>query len=215
MFTGLIQAVGTVLERQVTERAALLKIRTELARDLQLGDSVAVNGVCLTAARLGSDWFSADVMPETWRSSNLPFLKPGAAVNLEPALALGDRLGGHLVSGHVEGNGRIIRTERQNNAVLIRIGFPEELAPWIAHKGSIAVNGISLTVQALSGTELMVSLIPHTYRETNFPGLKAGDPVNLETDMLAKYVLRGDSAVADESPRRKEITKQFLMEHGF
>jgi riboflavin synthase len=215
MFTGLIQAVGTVLERQVTARAARLKIRTDLAEGLRLGDSVAVNGVCLTAARLGGGWFSADVMPETWRSSNLSFLKPGAAVNLEPALALGDRLGGHLVSGHVEGIGRILRIERQNNAVLIRIGFPKELAPWIAHKGSIAVNGISLTVQALAGTEFMVSLIPHTYRETNFPGLKAGDPVNLETDLLVKYGRQGDAAVAEEPGRGKGISVEFLAEHGF
>jgi riboflavin synthase len=210
MFTGLIQDVGTVLEKQVTATAAVLKVGTKLAARLKLGDSVAVNGVCLTAARLGAGWFGADVMPETWRSSNLTFLKPGDPVNLEPALALGDPLGGHLVSGHVEGVGRIGGVERRHNAVLIRVGVPAELGRFIVPKGSIAVNGISLTIQGVDAGEFWVSLIPHTYRETSFPRLKPGDPVNLETDMMAKYVLK-----AQEGVSKREITAEFLAEHGF
>ena len=212
MFTGLIRAVGKVQEKRITATVATLKIKTALAAELQLGDSVAVNGVCLTAAALGPDWFRADVMPETWRSSNLSLLKPGAGVNLEPALGLQDHLGGHLVSGHVEGIGRICRVEPQCNAILIQIKYPHELAEYIVHKGSIAVNGVSLTIQAIDAGELMVSLIPHTYRETNFPELGPGDGVNLETDLMAKYVLKPEPPAA---PAQSKLTKAFLAENGF
>ena len=209
MFTGLIKDVGTVLEKRMTTTAATLKIASKISDTLQLGDSMAVNGVCLTASRLEAGWFRADVMPETWRSTNLAELKPGGRVNLEPALAMGAPLGGHLVSGHVEGIGRIRRIERQNNAILVGIGFPKELADFIVHKGSVAVNGISLTIQAVTGLEFLISLIPHTFAETNFPFLKVGDPVNLETDLMAKYVLKtGKSADS-------RITEEFLAEHGF
>ncbi len=212
MFTGLIKTVGTIREKRITATVATLTIKTALAGELQLGDSVAVNGVCLTAAALGPDWFRADVMPETWRSSNLSLLRPGVGVNLEPALGLQDRLGGHLVSGHVEGIGRISRIEPQRNAILIRIKYPHDLAEYIVLKGSIAVNGVSLTIQAVAAGELLVSLIPHTYRATNFPELRPGDGVNLETDLIAKYVVKAEPP---PGPSPSKLTKEFLTENGF
>jgi riboflavin synthase len=209
LFTGLIRDIGKVLERRNTQSSALLKIETGLIQELNLGDSIAVNGVCLTASQLGNTWFSADVMPETWKATNLSGLKPGDRVNLEPALAAGDRFGGHLVSGHVDGVGRIRSIGKEANAVIFAIAVPQELAKFIAHKGSVAVNGVSLTVQKVNGQVMMISLIPHTVQETNLQFLKAGDLVNIEVDMVARQLAK---LVGNPT---EGITEEFLEKHGF
>jgi riboflavin synthase len=206
LFTGLIKAVGTILEKKPNQ----LKIETSLIAELKLGDSIAVNGVCLTASDLGSTWFRVDIMPETLKSTNLCQLKPGDLVNLEPALALGDRLGGHIVSGHVDAVGHINTMSRQDNAIILKITVPRPLIRYIAPKGSVAVNGVSLTIQATSGAEFTISLIPHTIRGTTFTTIQPGDPVNIEVDLLARYV-----ANLLEQGNGGEITKGFLAEHGF
>lgn len=210
MFTGLIKGMGTVLEKQAGSNSAMIKIKTTLAPELKLGDSIAVNGVCLTAAALGLDWFRADMMPETLKGSNLGYLQLGAQVNLEPALTLSDRLGGHLVSGHVDGIGQVTDLRNEGNVLLIKISVPSELGKFIALKGSVAVNGVSLTVQGLSGSEFMVSLIPHTMQETNLTDLKLNTRVNIEVDLLARYV-----ANALEQQTKPGLTVDFLSEHGF
>jgi riboflavin synthase len=218
MFTGLIRGIGVILEKRDHGTMAILKISAGLA-ELSVGDSIAVNGVCLTVAdmepaRMGASWFQADVMPETWRSSNLASLKPNAKVNLEPALRIGDRLGGHFVTGHVDGVGIVQTIEPCQNAVLYRISFPPILRRYIALKGSIAVNGVSLTVQEVEacerGAQMMVSIIPHTLNETNLQWLRPGDPVNLEVDTLARYVLNGL-----EQEKYSVITPEFLAKNGF
>lgn len=210
MFTGLIVSLGTVLEKRSDTLSATLKIKTELAPKLTLGESIAVNGVCLTASLLGSEWFQADVMAETWNSTNLTFLQPGDLVNLEPALAFGDRLGGHLVSGHVDCIGRVTRMVKNRNSYDLKISVPPEMGKFIAQKGSIAVNGVSLTVQHVRPPEFIVSLIPYTARETNLNHLQAGDSVNIEVDLLARYVVN-----YLEQKSENGITAGFLEEYGF
>lgn len=205
MFTGLIREVGTILEKKPGQ----LKIQTGLTGDLKLGESIAVNGVCLTASDLGSGWFRADIMPETLKSTNLGGLQPGDRVNLEPALAVGERLGGHFVTGHVDAVGQIKTITRENNALILKITVPPHLTRFIAPKGSVALNGVSLTIQSGSGQEFFVSLIPHTIRETTFPHFKPGDLVNVEVDIIARYV-------ANLLERNNgELTQDFLAEHGF
>ncbi len=209
MFTGLIRDIGKVLERKNTQSSALLKIETALIKEINLGDSIAVNGVCLTASMLGDTWFSADVMPETWKATNLSSLTPGDRVNLEPALAAGDRFGGHLVSGHVDGVGRIRSIGKEANALIFTIAVPQELTKFIAPKGSIGVNGVSLTVQGITGAIMMISLIPHTVKDTNLQHIKIGDPVNIEVDMMARQLLK---LVGNPT---EGITEEFLERHGF
>lgn len=209
MFTGIIKGIGKVIERKSAASKAGLKIETSLAKELVLGDSIAVNGVCLTASALGDNWFFADVMPETWKATNLSGLKPGDRVNLEPALSTGDRFGGHLVSGHVDGVGRVTGISKQANAVIFQITVPRELVKFIAHKGSIAINGVSLTVQEITGAVIKISLIPHTVKETNFQFLKTGDPVNIEVDMMARQLWK---LVENQSGG---ITEEFLERHGY
>jgi riboflavin synthase len=209
LFTGLIKDIGKVLELKNARSGASLKIETVLVKELNLGDSIAVNGVCLTASMLGITWFLADVMPETLKATNISSLKPGDRVNLEPALAVGERFGGHLVSGHVDGVGRIKSIAKEANAVVFDISAPQELMKYIPHKGSVAVNGVSLTVQRINGAIITVSLIPHTVKETNFKYLKIGDPINIEVDIMARQLLK---LVGEPT---EGITEKFLERHGF
>lgn len=208
MFTGLIKDIGKVIEHKNTVSGAGLKIETVLIEELCLGDSIAVNGVCLTVSKLGDNWFFVDVMPETRKATNLPGLKPGDRVNLEPALTAKDRFGGHLVSGHVDGFGRVNSIHKEANAVIFRISVPQELTKFIARKGSVAVNGISLTVQETAGTVMTISLVPHTVRETNLQYLKTGDRVNIEVDMMARQLWK---LVGNQGG----ISAEFLERHGF
>ncbi len=209
MFTGLIRGLGQIVSKKLLAKAAVLRIKTVLAPDLQLGDSVAVNGVCLTVARLGETEFQADVMPETFRGTNLASLQIGERVNLEPALAMHERLGGHLVSGHVDGVGRLVELKKESNALLVTVEIPTTLLKLAVVKGSIALNGVSLTIQKIEKNLVTVSLIPHTVGETTFALARCQDPINLEMDQLARYLFQ-----EEEKPANR-ITKAFLAENGY
>ena len=192
MFTGLIEDVGELVARQRTGNAGKLVVRTKLPSDeIQVGDSIAVNGACLTVATTGGDGvLTFHTLAETLDRTNLGQCSVGAALNLERALQVGQRLGGHFVMGHVDGTAAIrgIATGADDIAVTIRL--PESLAPLLIPKGSIAVNGISLTIAALASDAFTVRIIPHTWKHTNLVASRSGDAVNLEADMLGKYIVR-------------------------
>jgi riboflavin synthase len=188
LFTGLVQAMGRVAALDATEAGARLRIETALAGELEAGDSVAVNGVCLTAAALGDGAFTADAMNETLARSTLSILAPGSAVNLELPLRAGDRLGGHMVQGHVDGVGAVAEVSLDGFSRRIRIEAPPEVLRYVIEKGSIAVDGVSLTVAELDDRSFTVSLIPETLQRTSLGLAEPGDRVNLEVDVLAKYV---------------------------
>ena len=188
MFTGLVADLGTVAEVHSTTEGVRLAIESRLARDLTEGDSVSVNGVCLTAVGLCGDRFGADVMHETLRRSSLGEVRAGTRVNLELPLAANGRLGGHFVQGHVDGVGAISATREDGFARVVTIEADPELLRYVVEKGSIAVNGVSLTVSALGSRSFEVSLIPETLERTNLGVAAPGTPVNLEVDILAKYV---------------------------
>lgn len=218
MFTGIVEEMGRLQGRQGSRLGgAELNIAARMILDdLKIGDSVAVNGVCLTAVQLGQGSFTAQVMPETLRKTNLYLLEPGQRVNLERALALGGRLGGHLVSGHVDGTGTLVRRLNEGNAVVLYFRAPPEILRYIIAKGSIAIDGVSLTVAGLEEDGFSVSLIPHTAAETTLGDKKPGDLVNLETDLIGKYVekLLQPYRTAGE-PEKQSITAAFLQENGF
>lgn len=193
MFTGIIQAVGQVAELK-QQRGGDVRLRVRTGKldlgDVVLGDSIAVNGVCLTAVDLPGDGFVADVSRETLSLTSLGELKPGNPVNLEKALTLATRLGGHLVSGHVDGLGSVIERHDDARSVRFTIEAPQELARYIAHKGSITVDGVSLTVNAVNGRRFELNIVPHTLQETIMDGYAAGRRVNLEVDLVARYLER-------------------------
>ena len=191
MFTGLIEATGTVRATAPVAGGQRLSIETALGAHLAPGDSVATNGVCLTVVECDAGSWSADVSPETLRVTSLGRLRPGALVNLERPLAVGSRLGGHFVQGHVDGTGRVELGAAEGEFHRIRISFPPELAPYFIEKGSVAVDGVSLTVAALGETSFDVQIIPHTWSVTTLREAEPGASVNLECDMVGKYVLRG------------------------
>ena len=185
MFTGIVEQMGEV-ERSGTR----LAVRTPLAAELERGDSIAVNGVCLTAVDIADDRFEADVMEETLVRSSLGRLQEGDRVNLELALRVGDRLGGHFVQGHVDSTGRVLGIEQREHSRLLTIGAPPEIIRFVVEKGSIAVDGVSLTVTEVDNGVFTVSLIPETLERTTLGSVGEGDPVNLEVDMLAKYAVK-------------------------
>ena len=186
---------------------------------IKLGDSIAVNGVCLTATSFVDDGFTADCMAETLAKTNLGHLAPGHGVNLERALSLGDRLGGHIVTGHIDGVGTIVKIERHDIAILISIKASPEVMRYIIKKGSVAIDGTSLTVVDFSAETFQVSLIPHTAQHTVLGNKKVGDSVNLEGDVLGKYIERlmgqRDNIGTKEKAEQSNISLQFLSEHGF
>ena len=188
MFTGLVQGKGRVASLKASEAGARIAIETSLVSELTAGDSIAVNGVCLSATSLDNGSFVADAMNETLSRTALGDLGPGAEVNLELPLRAGDRMGGHVVQGHVDGIGAIVDVADDGFARRIRIDAPAELLRYVIEKGSIAVDGVSLTVAALDSRSFTVSLIPETLQRTNLGHAGAGDRVNLEVDVLAKYV---------------------------
>jgi riboflavin synthase len=190
MFTGLVEGVGEVVERQASSGGARLRIETPLAAELGLGDSVAVNGVCLTATSIEGTAFRADVGPETLRVTTLGRISPGTCVNLERPLRADGRFGGHFVQGHVDGVGRIEDWRAEADFHWLTISFPADLAPYIVAKGSIAVDGISLTVARLAGDRLDIMIVPFTIEHTNLKGAQQRDAVNIECDMVGKYVAR-------------------------
>ena len=191
MFTGLIEATGTVRALTPVAGGQRLTIETGLAAALAPGDSVATSGVCLTVVALQPDAWIADVSPETLRVTALGALTSGAAVNLERPLAIGSRLGGHFVQGHVDGIGRIEAITAEGEFYRVRISFPPRLAAYFIEKGSVAVDGISLTIASLADTTFDVQIIPHTWTATTLRHAQPGAIVNLECDMVGKYVLRG------------------------
>lgn len=190
MFTGLVQALGAVAALEAGDAGLRLRIATDLAAELSDGDSVAVNGVCLTATGVVGGAFSADVMAETLRRSSLGTARAGTPVNLELPLRAADRLGGHIVQGHVDGVGEVRALRDEGFARVVAIAAPAEVLRYAVEKGSIAVEGVSLTVAELAEDSFSVSLIPETLARTTLGGIRPGAPVNLEADVLAKYVER-------------------------
>ncbi len=216
MFTGIIQSTGTIGALQPRDGDTRLRIQTgklDLG-GVGLGDSIAVNGVCLTAVELPGDGFWADVSVETLARTTLGRLRTGSSVNLEKALTPATPLGGHLVSGHVDGVGRVIERRPDGRSERFRIEAPAALAKYIAEKGSITVDGISLTVNAVDGAVFDLNIVPHTLQETTMNGYRAGTEVNLEVDIIARYLERlllGERAAEPGSG----ISRAFLAEHGF
>ena len=212
MFTGIVEEVGKLRELRVDGRSARLDIEARRVLDgTEAGDSIAVAGVCLTVTELGHDRFWADAMPETVRRTTLAARRPGDELNLERALALQSRLGGHLVSGHVDGTGRVTRLQAEGTALVITITVPAAVASSCVDQGSIAVDGVSLTVVGRMETEVRVSLIPHTQGVTTLAGLRAGDEVNVEADLIAKYV----AALLHGGKPHEGLTWEKLSEAGF
>lgn len=216
MFTGIIEEKGKVLRLEIGGEISRIHIQAkQVLEDTKIGDSIAVNGVCLTVVKLNDSGFTADVMPETLERSSLGVLKPGSSVNLERAMPANGRFGGHIVSGHIDGMGTISEVKRQGNAVWYRIAAPEQLMRYIVEKGSIAIDGISLTVAKVTERHFSVSIIPHTLGETILGEKKAGDIVNLENDVIGKYVER---LLGREEPKEQNtttLTREFLLRAGF
>ena len=213
MFTGIIEEIGTVKKISLGGNSGSLEIMAKKVLDgTSVGDSIAVNGVCLTVTSKTSSSFTADVMAETVRRSSLGQLSSGSHVNLERALAANGRFGGHIVSGHIDGTGIISRLKAEENAVWVHIKAGGELLRFIVEKGSIAIDGISLTVAGISETEFSVSVIPHTGQETTLLSRKAGDKVNLETDIIGKYVekLLGGGTRSGSGSVQSEKNDKFL-----
>ncbi len=212
MFTGIIEEVGKVVN--VIKETNSLKLDIEApktVKSINLGDSICVNGVCLTATYFDNRLFSADVSPETFNRTNLKYLKNGSLVNLEKSLTLSKPLGGHIVTGHVDAIGKIISIKKMFNFTEFIIEFPIELRKYIVEKGSIAINGISLTVNNIEGNKISLMIIPHTIEETNLKNTNIGEIVNIEVDIIGKYVenmLKFDN-------KDKKLNIDFLRKHGF
>ena len=216
MFTGIIEEIGTVRRVVSGPKEGSLDIQAKLVLEgARIGDSIAVNGVCLTVTSLRESGFTADVMPETLRRSNLGNLRGGDSVDLERAMAADGRFGGHMVSGHIDGTGTITGLRREGIATWVNIAAPPEILRYIVEKGSIAIDGVSLTVAAVTDRDFSVSLIPHTGSQTILLQKKPGDQVNLENDIVGKYVERLLSPAAPEQATESRITMDFLREHGF
>jgi riboflavin synthase len=213
MFTGLVEGVGQIMELSRMAEGLKLTVAPPFpASELTLGESVAVAGACLTVVALTPQTFSAEVSPETLARTTFPLKKVRDRVNLERALKLGDRLGGHLVTGHVDGLG-VLRERREGPAHLtLKFELPEPLTRLVIEKGSIAVDGVSLTVNTCQGHTFTVNIIPHTAQKTTLAQLRVGDQVNLETDIIGKYVAR---LLGPRGPSTSEVTKEFLARHGF
>ena len=218
MFTGIIESIGSI--RNITPKGGDVRVYVETGKldlgDVKLGDSIAVNGVCLTAVELPGDGFWADVSRETLDCTAFDDLKAGSRVNLEKALTPTTRLGGHLVSGHVDGVGEIVSRTDNARAIQFRVRAPKELAKYIAHKGSITVDGTSLTVNDVDGAEFELTIVPHTLAETIMADYRPGRRINLEVDLLARYLERlllGDKAA--EPSKGSGITESFLAANGY
>ena len=224
MFTGIIEEVGTVMSVKSSANAMKLTIRApKVTQDINMGDSIAVNGICLTACGLGRESFTVDVMGETLSRTSLKGSRCGSHVNLERALTLNGRLGGHIVSGHIDGTGTVTAIKNDDIARLITISAPQAVMDLIVEKGSVAVDGISLTVASVSSGDFTVSVIPHTMDNTILTEITPGDTVNLENDCIGKYVRKlmelSEHEMQDAAARRcsgkSRVTAGFLTENGF
>ena len=209
MFTGIIEETGTVIKVEKGAKSSRITIQGDkIFDDLKLGDSVAVDGMCATAAELSQNTFTADIMAESLRKTTLGNLKKGSKVNLERAMQLNGRFGGHIVSGHIDGTGVILSTMREDNAVWVTISAPENIMRYIIEKGSITIDGISLTVAKTYSDAFSVSIIPHTASETTLLTKRSGEKVNLENDIIGKYVEKF-------TVKKIGITPEFLKEYVF
>lgn len=216
MFTGIVEETGSVSRVISGGTSGEIKINAKaVLQNTKIGDSIAVNGVCLTVTKLFDDGFTADVMPETLRRSNLGLLNSGDKVNLERAMAADGRFGGHIVSGHIDGTGTIVSMQSEGNAVWVRINADADIISLIVEKGSITIDGISLTVANVGSDYFEVSIIPHTGSQTTLLGKKQGDKVNLENDIVGKYVKRLLGINHGSTDSKSNITMDFLAEHGF
>jgi riboflavin synthase len=218
VFTGLIEDVGEIQRFDKAEGGVQLTITTRIElSELTIGESIAVDGACLTLVSMTDSYFRADVSPETLKKTTLGFARPGQDVNLERALRLGDRLGGHLVQGHVDDVGTIRRKMRTENAFVLEIEIPEELSRYVIANGSVAVDGISLTVNRLSGNCFYVTIIPHTAQSTNLGAKGAGGRVNIECDLIGKSVesLLSQGFINPKAGEKGRLDLDLLKEHGF
>lgn len=217
MFTGIIEEVGTIQELRLISQGAIIAVASQrCTQSLNIGDSIAVNGVCLTATQIDAGFFKADMSAETLRISSFKLLKQGSRVNLERSLRVGDRLGGHIVQGHVDGVGRFISKAASGDGWEITFDFPRELERYLVYKGSISVNGISLTLASLSRGVFSVAVIPHTFESTNLGQLVSGDLVNLEVDILGKYFERFfQLGIQQNDKGGSRLTSDYLKEQGF
>lgn len=215
MFTGIIEELGTITQVLTNKDSQQITIRaTIVLADVKLGDSIAINGVCLTVTSFTDKEFCVDVMPETYKCTSLAKIKIGTKVNLERAMAVGSRLGGHFVTGHVDGVGEVTAIKKNNNAIEYKIKIPEELTKYCMYKGSIAIDGTSLTIFGVENNIIIVSLIPHTV-EYSVLGMKVmGDIVNIECDMLGKYIVQHLDNI-QKSAKPTSLSKDFLTEQGF
>ena len=226
MFTGIIEEIGVLKSIKKGRESSILEIQAEkVLEHTKIGDSIAANGVCLTVTKIGTHSYQADVMAETMRRSNLGELLSGDLLNLERAMQLGGRFGGHIVSGHIDGTGIISKFYKEGNAVVTTISAEKTLLHYIVEKGSIAIDGVSLTVAAITEKDFSVSLIPHTGKETILLKKKIGDTVNLECDMIGKYVEKlllhkTDQELLQENKNKNEIENsgislELLQKYGF
>lgn len=211
MFTGIIEAVGSVREIKPSEKGISLEISIpKIYDDIKAGDSIAVNGACLTAKDYNSAFFIADVSAETLRMTTLGRLRTGDKVNLERALRLSDRLGGHIVTGHIDGTARLKEKKKEGESVSLSFSLGKELLRYVINKGSVAIDGISLTVNEVLNDGFSVNIIPHTAQNTTILDKKPGDEVNIEVDVIGKYVER-----LLRKGKESNIDRSFLLEHGF
>ena len=216
MFTGIVEEMGTIAGIQKGTKSAVLTIQAEkVFSDIHIGDSIALNGVCLTVTSFSGNTYTADVMNETLRRSSLGSLTIGSKVNLERAMAANGRFGGHIVSGHIDGTGTITKVEKDDNAIWYTIAAEENLMKYIVEKGSIAIDGISLTVAKRSDMDFAISMIPHTAKETVLSQKKPGDIVNLENDIVGKYIEQLMHYEKKEEKKESRLTKEFLLRAGF
>ena len=219
MFTGIIEEIGSIQGIKRGSKSSALTVQGKIIfEDLRIGDSVAVNGVCLTVASRAQDSFTSDVMHETLSRSSLGQLKTGSRVNLERAMPAAGRFGGHIVSGHIDGTGVIAKIKNDDNAIWYTVDAPEIIMNYIVEKGSIAIDGISLTVAKVNTRDFSVSIIPHTAKSTILSEKSVGDAVNLENDIIGKYVEKFMKTGYPQMQRQKaqsEITEQFLLKAGY
>lgn len=216
MFTGIVEELGTIKHISLNGNSGSIAIKaSKVLGGTKIGDSIAVNGICLTVTSIQSDGFTADVMAETMRRSGLSDAKPGDKVNLERAMAADGRFGGHIVSGHIDGTGTINEFRKEENAVWVRIEASPQILGLIVEKGSICIDGISLTVATVSKRDFQVSIIPHTAEETTLLCKKKGDRVNLENDVIGKYVQKFMGLAPEDEEKSSVITMDMLRDLGF
>ena len=216
MFTGIVEETGTLRSLSRGSKSCVIHVQcSTVLEDTRIGDSIAVNGICLTVTSMESGGFTADVMNETLSRSSLAQTRPGDPVNLERAMAANGRFGGHIVSGHIDGTGIIREIRDDDNAVWYTVEAPPEILRYVVEKGSIAIDGISLTVARVDDRSFQVSVIPHTRAVTALSSRRVGSPVNLENDIVGKYVEKLMQPAPSESGPASRITMEFLAQHGY